>query len=319
MFDKIATISLFRADGSVVTIACPPGGRKPTIRLTGTMLSQDKILQVEVRVTNFVTDVPLSEYTHVAGAPLGTGGHITVAAGYAGNVMTNLEGEAMNAYQETPGPDGVTVLQMLVGSFTDWTTKKLNGNWAAGTPLYIPPAGGVLGEVANALGLTLIYYADPSLVLPCNVSSNGLAKELIAKLKTIFAKKGPHGDWSGLEVRPDGANLIALNRDTGTGLVYELNYISLANHTAAGYNIQAPWVPAIRPQDTVKVDPSYFRQTFGGSVVGGTGSTFRVISNAFDFCTTDDTNLMSLVLVAEAEIPRIHTPAILPRSPIRPM
>ena len=35
---------------------------------------------------------------------------------------SNIEGEIVNAYQETPGPDGVTVFMLQLGLYTAWNT-----------------------------------------------------------------------------------------------------------------------------------------------------------------------------------------------------
>lgn len=316
LFDKIVNVSLFRSDGKVARIICPDTGRKPTIRLSGDMVSNDVISQVELRITNFVTDVPLSEYTHKAGAPLGSGGRAVIEAGYKGTLMLAFEGEIINGFQESPGPDGVAAFQMLVGYFTDWTTRTLNAWYEAGTPV-----SSVLSDVASKLGMSLLYYADPSLVIPPpGMGINGLAKEAIAKLKKMFGQYRPDGDWSGLSIRPDGATLIATSKDLGTGITYVLNYVSLVNHNAAGFNVQAPWVPSIRPGDSIQIDPMYFRQDFGGALVSS-GNTFRVLRVTFDFCTTDNTGMMTLVTVAEADIPQSHIRAIPTRQviPMRPM
>jgi len=314
LFDKIINISLFRSTpgigvagagaankaGSYASVTCPPTGRKPTIRLSGEMVSTFTLTRLELRITNFETDVPLSQYT------MANGGHSSVVAGYAGSLKGAFYGEILNAYQELPGPDGVTMFEFLVGSFYNWTTKTIKVNYGGGVPLR-----SVLSDVAGALGLSLLYYADARLVTPFNgIHHNGLAKDLLLKIMKMFRSQGYNGDWSGLMLRPDGQNLIATNRDLGTGLTYQLDYVSMVNHTAAGFEIQAPWVPSIRPDDYIQIDPRYFRQGIGGAFVAVQGTIFQVIRVSFDFCTTDSTNMMTLTTVDRASIPQIHAPSI---------
>ena len=274
------------ADRTVASIVTPETGRKQTIRLKGGMVGQDMLQQLEIEVTNFTTDVPLSDYRTVL-----------VEAGYKGAMWAAFSGEIVNSFRESPGPDGVTTFQMTVGNFTDWMTKTLTAVYSAGVPLRT-----VLNDVAQKLGLTLKYLAAESLTMPVGISHNGLAKDLIVKLRSVFSNRyTTHGDFDGLVVRPDGPNLIAYQGDKGTGTIYELQYISAADRNAAGFDIQAPWIPAIRPGDTVKIDPKYFRQELGapgtlGSPAGG-GNLFQVIYIDFEF-DTEDVNQMTLTTVA---------------------
>jgi hypothetical protein len=303
LFDKIINVYLRRSDGKTAEILCPKVGRKPTIRLSGEMVCNTLLHQLELRITNLVTDVPLSDYTHAPDKPPGSGGYVEIEAGYAGSLRTMMHGEVMNAFQETPGPDGVATFQCFVGSFTDWTTRTMTASFEEFTPVSV-----VMGGIASALGLSLIYHADPNLRIKCPISHNGLAKDLIQTVTDMFRGGGQYGDWSGLMVRPDGNSLIVTNKDIGTGLIYRLDYVSMVNHQAGGFSIQAPWIPSIRPADSVQIDPKFFRQDFGGQVVKA-GNTFRVLTITFDFCTTDSTNMMTLQTVDEAAFDKSHTSA----------
>ena len=291
LFDKVVNLRFFRSDapsaqtGTEASIVCPESGRKPTIRVSGEMVSQDVIQQVEVRVTNFVSDLPLNQYRSVE-----------IEAGYRGSLSARMQGQVINSYQEKPGPDSVTVFQVTVGRFDDWVSKTLTSTYPGGTPLAT-----VCSDVASKLGLTLQFYAPTDLRLPVGISHNGLAKELVVKLRRLFASYDPKGNFTGIEVRPDGANLIVFAAQNGTGVVHELGYVSQATRNAAGFDIQAPWVPSVRPGDTVKVDPKYFKQEVGapGTALNETVSTslFQVIYVSFQFCTTDDENVMTLKTV----------------------
>jgi hypothetical protein len=79
----------------------------------------------------------------------------------------------------------------------------------------------------------------------------------------------------------------------------------MLNHTGYGFEIQAPWVPSIRPDDFVIIDARYFRQTLGGAQVVP-GELFKVVKVSFDFCTTDDTNMMTVTTVEQASLQVIH-------------
>ena len=273
LFDKRIDVTLYRDDGTFVEIKTPDTGRKPTIQISGTMVANDNIQQAEVRITNFVTDLPLSEYKTIA-----------VRAGYAGMMQAALQGEIILSYQETPGPDGVTVFQVLTATFSDWTTKTVTADYAAGSLLFT-----VMNAIAQAVGMTSLYYADTSLALQVDIFFNGLAKDLVRKVLWLFPA---------LTVKPDGATLVTFPSNAGTGIVWRIDYVSSAKRNAAGFDIQAPWVPALRPGDTVEIDAKYFRQEIGapGTTLNPTAAGNRFIVRVIDiqFCTTDDTNLMTL-------------------------
>lgn len=285
VFDKQVNLYLYRADGTLVAITTLPTGRKVSIRLTGEMVAQDVIQQMDIRVTNFTTDEPLSAYVSVE-----------VEVGYQGAIFARMKGAIVNSFRETPGPDGVTVFQMLTGDFDVWTQSILTGTWASGTSLNV-----VLLAVASALGLTLLNYADESLQIPVAISHNGKAKELMKKLLSMFETYDANKVFTGLVVRPDGKNLIAYTQGRGTGIVHQLALISSASRNAAGFDIQAPWDPSLRPGDTVQVNPVAFSQQLGSPGSLGNpdsiATLFQVIHVGFSFDTDGDENMMTVTTV----------------------
>jgi len=294
-FDKVINVSLHRyaeldsvgraeSRTNVVQIFTPDSGRKPTIRVSGQFVSQDLIQQVELRVTNFRTDEPLDRYFYA-----------TIEAGYAGGKSTAFRGKIVNSYQEQPGPDSVTVFQILVGDPDTWLTSTLSITWQAGVALDV-----VLNDIAKALDMKVENYATADFTLPVAISHNGLAKELLPKLRRVFAARSADDVFTGIVIQPWNNRLVCFQADQGTTLVYELDYITHAMHNAAGFDIQAPWIPMLRPGDWVRIDPRFFRQDFGGAQVAH-GNLFQVYLIAFDFCTTDANNSMTLKTIgAEA-------------------
>lgn len=281
LFDKQINVTLRRLDGTQAVIRSDSPGRKPTIRISGRWVAQDLLQQVEIRMTNLRTDVPLSSYNSA-----------TIEAGYSGALDAAIQGQIINSYQEIPGPDGVTVFQMLIGNFDDWTRAVVSGTWESGTPLI-----DILQTVCQALGVNLKYQADPSLrVFSSGISWNGLAKNLLEKLRQMFSFTAEDGTFTGLMIMPFGSDLVVWNAVVGTGIIHVMNYVSHVKHVASGFDIQGPWIPSIKPGDTVQIDPKFFQQDFGGSLVAA-GTLFQVYMTEFEFCTTDDTNTMTLLTV----------------------
>lgn len=291
LFDKYVNLNFYLSSGTVLqTIATPAVGPKPSIRISGKWTTSSDVQGIEIRVTNLLVDRPLSDY--------GTGrlpGYVSVEAGYRGGLSTAIKGKVVNSYQETPGPDGVTVFEVLLGQYEEWTRNTIQRNYAAGTLMKT-----VLADLCSALNLNLLYAADPTLNLPHSFSFTGLAKDALYRLQQMFVHYTSDGLFDGLRLIPLSHDLIACSARYGTGVVHQLDYVSHAKHNAAGFDIMAPWDPSIRPYDKIRVDPKYFRQDFGGSLVQA-GNLFLVLFVQFEFASDDDTNMMTLMAVGSQE------------------
>ena len=286
LLDKVINLTLYKADGSFDQILTPPPaqleGRKPTIRIKGKLVTQDTLLQVEIRVTNLYVNSPLSSYKHV-----------DVEAGYASAKLFAFGGDILVAYQELPGPDGVTVFQMLLGSLSAWRTETFSGSYTAGQML-----SSVLSDIAGRLGLTLQNNV-PDQPIPINIQFNGLTKDLLHHVKTLFTKYDPDtGEDQSVQICPYGDKLICYLSHLGIteGIIYRLDFITHAKHNSAGFEIMAPWIAGLVPGGIILIDPKYFRQDFGGSQIA-IGNKYRIFLIDFDFCTTDSTNMMDLLTV----------------------
>jgi hypothetical protein len=287
LLDKVVNLTLYKADGSFDQILTPPPaqleGRKPTIRIKGKLVTQDTLLQVEIRVTNLYVNSPLSSYKHV-----------DVEAGYASAKLFAFGGDILVAYQELPGPDGVTAFTMILGSLSTWRTSLFSGTYKAQQML-----SSVCGDIAGRLGLTLQYNISPDIPIPIDIQYAGLTKDLLHHVKTLFTAYDPDTNEDvGVQICPYGDKLIVYYSDQGVteGIIYRLDFITHAKHNSAGFEIMAPWIPALAPGSLILIDPKYFRQDFGGSQVA-IGNKYRIYMIDFDFCTTDSTNMMTLTTV----------------------
>lgn len=273
LWDKIINLTLLQSDGESAYIGCPPVGRKPTINVSGKMVSSDTISDIDVRVTNLFTgDTPLSAYKY-----------LKIEAGYRNALRTTIQCEVNNAYQETPGPDGITVFKAFLGGWTDWTNVTLSNNWPVGTSVNT-----ILNYLAGLLNLTLNTSIPDSLETQTPWSATGLVKDFINKIRNALTPT--------LNIYPSGPFLIATQTGGNTGVIHDLNYfITPPRHEAYGFNLTAPWDPTIRPNDVITVNTKYMRQTYGGSQVGSGVTQFTVQTLSFDFGTTDDANSMIIL------------------------
>lgn len=292
LFDKVINLTLYKEDGSYDQILTPaPGvleGRKPTIQLKGRLVSQDTLLQVELRVTNLYVANPLSSYKNV-----------TVQVGYRSAALIAFHGTILVAYQELPGPDGVTMFQVLLGDLDAWRSSIFSGLLIAGQPL-----SDVCAEIVNQMSspnipMHLEYDIIPDIELPITIQYNGFTKDLLHKVKSLYAKNDPvTGEDIGIQFSPIGDTLFVYyaNQGLNASVITRLDFISHAKHNSAGFEIIAPWIPSLCPGGLIWIDPKYFRQDFGGSQIA-IGNQYRIYMIDFDFCTTDQTNTMTLLTV----------------------
>lgn len=266
LFDKIINVELAGSGGSD-KIECPDKDRKPAISLKGSLKPSDILQDVELRLTNFYPKKSLSDYTNVR-----------ITAGYKNNLQTKIEGIIMNSYQGTPPPDGITTFEIITGDLVKFTTEKINKNYSANTSLNT-----ILDDVAKALGLTLKSNLR-NVNVPVAYSFNGLAKDLLHKIKTNFPT---------VIIRPEGSMLYAFDESDGTGIVHNLEYIKNAKKDGFGFTITCPWNPAIKPGDNVMANPKYYTASIGSS--GITGGQFYVVSVDFEFDTCGDANTMNIL------------------------
>lgn len=271
LFDKQLKVELTTDSGATAVIDTPLTGRKPSMTIQGRLLPSAVVTNFSLRIVNFFSYVPLDSYKF-----------ITIYAGYKNDLEVVCTGEIMFSYQETPGPDGVTVFEILLG-FTDKVYKAdVNISKAPGTLL-----SDVLKDVATELGVTLINYTPKTTKIPTSFNCTQKAINSVDKLREMFPN---------LVLRLDGNRLIAYVEGIGTGVVHTIPYIKSARKDASGYNVIAPWIPSIRPGDVVDIDLKFFRQSYGGAQVAF-GRLFSVLTIDFLFSTVESANEMKLLLL----------------------
>lgn len=293
LFDKIVNIKLFSTakftasfsaetvtlgDGTVAFasgyVQCPKQGLKPTINVRGQVKPSPQLNSLEVRITNLNTgDIPLDSYKY-----------LRIEAGYATTLSSSIEGEVANVYQETPGPDGVTVFVMLLGYYAQWTNAVATNSFPTNTQLQ-----SVLDYCAGKLGLSLDYQVGRAITIQTAMSFTGPVKDFVVQLASVF----------GLCIYPDGRFLKAYDPNKSSNKHHVIRYFTNApKKEAYGYNFTAPWNPDIRPGDVVDIDTRFMRQSYGGAQAQALGSSFVVQLLSFDFSTTDDTNSMTILATA---------------------
>ena len=277
LFDKIINLELVRKDGSVDFIRCPDTGMKPDISLKGKFITASQAQMIELRVTNFYPAVPLNDYRV-----------INITAGYRDSLQATISGSVWIAYQESPGPDGVTYFQLFLGDFTKWLNVIFSNYYQAGTPLVQ-----VINDIASALGLGFIgrNLQNITLSVPLTFPA-GYVKDAVTFLNQAFPD---------IVIRMDSRVLIAFEKNDNTGQSWQIDFFSSPpRREAYGWTFNAPWNPALRPGDQVTINPKYYKQTFvtfNTSFVPAADSTgsdsaypktpFTILTLEFDFDTIE--------------------------------
>ena len=289
--DKIINQELIKKDGTMDKIACPATGQKPDISLKGKMIQSGLITRLELRITNFYPSVPLRDYAT-----------INIDAGYSNSVVrATMSGQVWTAFQESPGPDGVTFFEINLGVYDKWLNGVYSKNFDAGSPvtnLYQWVAD-ILGLDFSGSGIT-DTLTDSIFLGPKNV--NGL----IADITTLTGIK--------YITRMDSKALVVFPHDSNTGKVFNIDYFSASpQRSAAGWIFNSPWYPDLRVGDLCKIDPKYFKTTFAvqhsdiftpdleTGVNDPAPSSLTVLTIDFEFRTNGPQNLMSVVALDGTE------------------
>ncbi len=179
------------------------------------------------------------------------------------NVTASIKGKIWIAFQESPSPDGVTYFQLITGAYyVDFI------NAATLQPVYWPTETLlriVLDDICTLLTnqanrpIQLSLPATSALytvALSWNLDWNGGIKDLLQELQNIFK----------FQYILDGDRLIVWESEGATDKIFQMDYFSSPPiRSAAGITFTAPWIPNMRAGDRIRIDPKYYRLTYGGT------------------------------------------------------
>ena len=296
LFDKYIDILFYdqmpSQNGALPTpidgISTPELGIKQAINLSATFLPSDVMSSVEVRITNYYPSVPLSTYKWM-----------TVQAGYKhSDDSAFIEGQVMVAYQESPSPDGVTLVSLLIGHVEDVLNREID--------IFIPETSGtnevVFNSVVGALSATGNNWA-----LKNSSTSQPVGASYQFHGKVIDCLNDMKNRWK-FAFLIEGLNLIVYDPKTGrTGEdVIIVNYLSSPPQAAAsGITFVAPWLPKLRPGMVVQINPVFFKQTFGAANVTYQKDGLMITQTvSLQYNTVTQQNQMTVLALNTYEVPQ---------------
>lgn len=256
--------------GAEFKIECPAKGRKPNIQISGTLLPVDYMSDVEIRVVNLYIERGQ------------TFQKVRVEAGYENSMSIAFEGEITNIYDESPGPEKVTVINCTQGKIKNMLSNIIALNLEKGFTL-----NSALSQIAKAaeLDAPVITFTDTE-TGGSPFTFNGTVQEALHQLSPLFPSvtlmftdrtiKAVKNEISPSEKAKPIKFLQSPPQVTGTVVI-----------------IKAPFDPAIKPGDVVTVqNVSYMtKRTIS---VGTLMNQYRINSVEFRFSTVQGSNQMTL-------------------------
>lgn len=256
-------------------IRTPLTGMKPNITIKGTFLPSYGLASPEIRITNFYPDRDLNDYKY-----------IMVEAGYIGSMSTAFIANMLefSPFVEKPSPDGILAILCAIGDYERVVSTTLSKTWEVGSSVRA-----MLQIIAGELGLYLDFNV-PDVALEEKVIVAGRIVDLIPKLKDILPDA---------IITLDSNRLRIYTTQQGTTVRFKPSHISMATKKGQALTIIAPWIPELRPGDILELEPAFYKQSIGSTLLKFKSNDFVVISIDFAFSTTDQNSMIVLALNKE--------------------
>lgn len=276
-FNKIINIDFLRDGKPVVSIVCPKLGRKPSIEITGQYTAHSCLETMNIRVKNLYLETIGTDFPAVR-----------VTAGYEG-ATTEFEGQIFSMYQESPGPESSTVIQVTYGDLDKFLNKTISGSVKAGGSL-----SDALALIQTALG-TNESKIDPTaakMKTETKLFLDGTAREALQNIKKAFPE-------ACVSVSRNQIIAISLKEPPSGPAAADIPFMSAPVQLTGGKDnavsavVTAPWNPRIRCNEIVSFPAKYYG---GKSGVKSADSRQKMVPSSvqFQFSTTGTANKMVL-------------------------
>lgn len=257
-------------------ILSPRNGRKPDITISGKFDTKTQANTVEIRIVGLYT-TKIQDFNTVR-----------ISAGYAQNMNQTLVGSITNIYQESPGPDGITVISCTTAEIDSWLNKQIVMDLAPGFGMR-----DAVAAIAKALNFNSFEPRDNP-ISEAGIQLNTTAHDALAQMKNYFP------DYN---FRVSNNTVIA-DKQEAKDAVNEFNIDFLCappQYSGPSVTITAPWNPAIKVGDFVTFSTKYYQAvqiTQGATFIK---DKYKVSSIAFQFGTVSQDNRMTIIGVANEQ------------------
>ena len=241
-------------------IDTPETGRKPHIHIKGSLIPSYGISIPEIRITNFYPDRDLSDYKY-----------LQVKAGYFGGLSLAFRASMLDfsPFVEKPSPDGVIAILCVIGDYEYMTGATMFKEWPTNTSFKT-----IMTEVADNMKLNLEFDAV-DVNIHEKVVIAGPTRAIFPKLKDLTTN---------INIQLDTDRLLVYNSTIGRQDKYIIDKISMAAKKGPTLTITGPWIPSIRPGDVLELNPKFYKQGLGSTLIKFKTNEFitQVIDFAFD-------------------------------------
>lgn len=270
-YNRIINITFTNEEtGDRFEIKCPARGRKPNITIQGTLLPCNFMSLIEIRIINLYIERGR------------TFQKVEVNAGYENSVSLAFEGEITNIYDESPGPEKVTVITCTQGSLKTMTENTVSIALEKGFTLK-----NALTQITNAGELTApIFTFEDNVTSAAPFTFNGTVQEALHQLTPLF----PDVMFLFTDKTIKAVKVQSFGNEQPKIIEYLQSPPQIVSTTVV---LKAPWNPVIRPGDIVSVQNVSFI-TRGKVATGSLMNKYRVSSIEFRFCTVQGTNTMTI-------------------------
>lgn len=283
-YNRIINLYFLTKDGLEINrVKCPARGRKPDIEITGSIMADNFLPAFTITVKNL--------YLNVSGDRENPYAKIKVEAGYEQNYIT-FTGQIVSLFQESPGPDGKTVIMCQLGLIDSWLTATVDLDEDPGASMQ-----SIVEKISKSLGMqeAQIPPALADLTVQDRFTFQGKCSEAIAKLIKTFPEKKL------FITEKDGALQVASKED-GTSLVTKkINFLSSPPQQNPGEGdgafystFTAPWLPNLRPGERVEFPAWQYIRYFNVVNNATNTNTILVTSIQFHFGTVGSVNQMTV-------------------------
>ncbi len=281
-FNRIIDLTIIGKNGNQQVIYCPRHGRKPSIEINVTYADNNSLYAFNVAVKNLYLDFVNEQYAT-----------IKLTVGYADNTV-DMEGTILSIYQESPGPEGRTIIQCQEGKMQQWLDAAVQLYFEPGTSVK-----NILEQIKSKVGAHQVTMGTKAstLSLKTPFEHDGSARGALTKLQDVFKDEK-------LYVFLRNETLCAICIGEADYIAsHKLEYISApvqpnagSESGDAGYTtVTAPWIPQLRNGDCLEV-PAKVYQRFLTTVNKNAGDTIfiQVFKISVHFGTTGGVNQMTV-------------------------
>lgn len=281
-----------------ISFLCPTTGVKPNITISGRMLPDNKVSELNVRVVNFIEDIDLSVYKYIG-----------IRAGYRNGPSKYMSGQIRNCYIEKPNPEGTTVFQCVLGNLeTKNYEKEVTFTFLKGGDILFTQ---LFNTVAAACDMKLnISVPKEWQSEKCKIAGKTYTFKSISTcmtwLKNIADTHCRNNKLPALVFSYVGENGLMITgtveNTTNVGIeTVILDQISSAIYWGGFMSIKAPWNPLVTTMTKIQMPSTFFRGRMGSMYVTRSNTDFTVNEVEFTFSTKEE-NSMTIKAVIEGHV-----------------